>query len=67
MKNANTHRLSAVEYSISDIPLVLNVFFWSLFRAFCAIGGDTEHERIFYWSDPLHADGIKGKTKNGIP
>ena len=35
--------------SIFDIPLVLSVFFFgSIFGNFRVIGGDTEHERLFF-------------------
>ena len=51
MKNAKIYRRSGLENTIFDIPLVLSVFFfWSIFRNFRAIGGDTEHERIFFRS-----------------
>ena len=49
MKNAKIYLRSAVKNTIFDIPLVLSVFFfWSIFENFRVIGGDTEHERIFF-------------------
>ena len=53
MKNVKIYRRSGVENTIFDIPLVLSVFFfWSIFRNFRVIGGDTEHERIFLGRQP---------------
>ena len=68
MRNANVYCRFAVKISIFDIPPVLSVFFsGNFFGNFRVIGGDTEHERIFLLSDPLHADGIKRETKKRTP
>ena len=63
MKNAKIYRRFAVENTIFDLPLVLSVFFfWSIFRNFRVIGGDTEHERIFLGRQP-RACGWNKKTE----